>query len=154
MLHGELSYMLPVCMTHMEGGRNNLQQLEIVSLVWLYKWPQYTQKVKLAKVVVGLNIAQNHSSRSKEVSGHYLSWLLWTVEQILYKVNKRPLGLRALLSNNTWSMIHSPMKLNEHPMTLIWPFNTTKGKCHGVNWKIIYDLLYKHFIQNLIRCSI
>ena len=29
-----------------------------------------------------------------------------------------------------------------------------KVKCHGVNWKTIYDLLYRHFIQNFIRCSI
>ena len=33
--------------------------------------------------------------------------------------NKRPLGLRAPLSNNIWSMIQSPMKWNELSMTLI-----------------------------------
>ena len=29
-----------------------------------------------------------------------------------------------------------------------------KVKCHGVNWKTIYDLLYLFFMQNLIRCFI
>ena len=69
--------------------------------------------------------------------------------------NKRPLGLRAPLSNNTWSMIQSPMKLNEHPMTLIWPFNATQGQMSWGKLKDhIYDLLYRRFIQNLISCSI
>ena len=34
---------------------------------------------------------------------------------------------------------------SEHQMTMIWPFNA-KVKCHEVNWKTIYDLLYMCFM--------
>ena len=58
----------------------------------------------------------------------------WRVQQY-----KRPLGLTAPLSNNTLSIIHSPMNAQ-------WPWfdlsMLPKVKCHRVNWKSIYDLLY------------
>ena len=43
---------------------------------------QNLQKVKLGKVQVGSNIAQNHSSSRQEVvSGHYLPQFTWKVDQ-------------------------------------------------------------------------
>ena len=84
-----------------------------------------------------------------------LSFDMWFMSsQRSSMLNKRPLGLRAPLSNNIWSLIKSPIKLNEHPMTLIWPFNATKVKFHEVNWNTIYDSLRRRFIQNFIRCSV
>ena len=62
------------------------------------------------------------------------------------KRNKRP-----PLSNNTLSMMHSPMNTQ-------WPWfdfsMPPMVKCHGVNWKTIYDLLYMCFMQNLIRYNL
>ena len=54
------------------------------------------------------------------------------------KCNKRPLGLTAPLSNNTWSMIQSSMNIKWPWFDLSMP---PKVKCHEVNWKIIYDSL-------------
>ena len=59
---------------------------------------------------------------------------------IFYEWNKRPHGLTAPLSNNTWSIIHSPMNTQWPWFDLSMP---PKVKCCGVNWKTIYDLLYR-----------
>ena len=71
--------------------------------------------------------------------------------QPIFIKNNRPLGLTAPLPNNTLYMIHSPMNTQ-------WPWfdisMPPKVKCHGVNWKTIYDLLHMFFMQNWIRCSI
>ena len=63
--------------------------------------------------------------------------IIYEIQTISHKYNKRPLGLTAPLSNNTLSMIHSPMNTQ-------WPFYATQGQCHGVNWKTIpYICMYK-----------
>ena len=53
--------------------------------------------------------------------------------------NKRPLGLTALLSNNTLSMIYSPMNTKWPWFDLSMP---PKVKCHDVNWKTIYCIWF------------
>ena len=52
-------------------------------------------------------------------------------------LNKRPLGLTAPLSNNTLSMIYSPMNIKWPWFDLSMP---PKVKCHDVNWKTIYRI--------------
>ena len=53
--------------------------------------------------------------------------------------NKRHLGLTAPLSNNTLSMIYSPMNTKWPWFDLSMP---PKVKCHDVNWKTIYRIWF------------
>ena len=63
--------------------------------------------------------------------------------QVCHEVNKRPLGLIAPLSNNTLSMIYSPL-------TLIWPFNATQGQMSWCKLKDhIYCMIYCVFMKNV-----
>ena len=61
-------------------------------------------------------------------------WRTANVVPILKQEASRP---ESSAVNNTLSMIHTQW----NQRTLIWPFNA-KVKCHEVNWKTIYDLLY------------
>ena len=51
-------------------------------------------------------------------------------------INKRPLGLTGLLSNNTLCMIHSPMNTK---WDLIWPLNATQGQ---MSWGKLKDHIW------------
>ena len=60
--------------------------------------------------------------------------------------------LRCLIIHGLWCRAQwSWMNTQWHWFELSMP---PKVKCHGVNWKTIIYLLYKRFIQNLIKCSI
>ena len=60
--------------------------------------------------------------------------------------------LRCLIIHGLWYRAQWSLMNTQWPwFDLSTPPNV---KCHGVNWKTIYDLLYRRFIQNLIRCSI
>ena len=68
------------------------------------------------------------------------------------KYNKRPLGLTAPLSNNTRSMIYSPMNTK---WPWFGPFNATQGQ---MSWCKLKDhipyMIYYVFMKNFIWCSI
>ena len=77
--------------------------------------------------------------KSMKISFQYSTAVGWTTSHTLVYRNKRPLGLTAPLSNNTSSMIHSPMNTKWPWFDLSMP---PKVKCHEVNWKTIYMIYY------------
>ena len=106
-------FSIPTQVYIFQPGINIATEVEIFKPGWTYLYPDW-------------NINQGMKSR-------------WKYSYRVGNWNKRPLGLTAPLSNNTLSIIHSPMNAQWPWFDLSMP---PKVKCHRVNWNIIYDVLY------------
>ena len=92
------------------------------------------------EIVPSILFSQQHLGMGGNIFVEKFAWNCPVnfVFHVILNINKRPLSLTAPLSNNTLSMIHSPINTKWHWFDLSMP---PKVKCHEVNWKTIYDLL-------------